>query len=901
MAQTYIEDLFEQYQADPASVPAAWQHYFANGAALPVADKTPTAIPGGSESVGEAATAQNNVSRLIQGYRYHGHRHARVNPLAADPPVGDELSLAAFNLREEQLTDIFATAGILPDGHAPLRDIVAALQKTYCGSLSLQLGEVSSLEERRWLRERMEGVQGHPSFTKEQKHAIYKALMQANGFEKFLHNKFTGMKRFSIEGGDALIPMLQTMVDEAGAAGMTDIVFGMAHRGRLNVLVNIMGKPLEEIFAAFGETAKSNDPGSSGDVKYHQGRSYDVTAQDGHTLHMSLLNNPSHLEAVNPVVLGSARAKQIKQGEDGYKKVLPLLIHGDSAFAGQGVVPESLNLANLTGYTVGGTVHVIINNQVGFTANPEETFSGEYCTDIARMLQTPIFHVNGDDPEACVYAMQLALMYRNTFHKDVFIDLVCYRRHGHNEGDDPSFTQPVMYKAVKPHPVPPKVYEQHLLKENSLTQEEAAAYEKEYTHILQDAHEKAQQGLTLEADVFAAGSAWSGFKREGQEPETKASKQRIQQIATTLTIYPKGFSPNKKVHKITEQRADMLMGAASLNWGAAEVAAYGTLLAEGYHVRLSGQDIMRGTFSHRHIGLVDENNGARVYPIGNMGKEGAALEVHNSCLSELAVLGFEYGYSLAAPKTLTVWEAQFGDFSNGAQIIIDQFIASSEVKWQRMSGLTMLLPHGFEGQGPEHSSARLERYLQLCGNYNMNVATPTTPAQVFHLLRRQMLRNYRKPLIIISPKSLLRHPRAVSDVAELYTGAFQQVIDDDNIKAKEVKRIALCGGKIYYDLRAKQEETHRKDIALVRIEELHPLPVAPLQAVLENYKTDDILWVQEEPRNQGAWTFLQDNLWPKLAIAPRFIGRPVSASPAVGSTKRHMEEQERIVNEVFST
>jgi 2-oxoglutarate dehydrogenase E1 component len=900
MAQTYIEDLFEQYQADPASVPAAWQHYFANGASVPVEDKTPAAIPGGSESVGEAATAQNNVSRLIQGYRYHGHRHAWTNPLNPAPPVGEELSLAAFNLREDQWDDIFATAGILPEPHATLREIVAALKKTYCGSLSLQLGEVSSLEERRWLRERMESVQGHPSFTKEHKHAIYKALMQANGFEKFLHNKFTGMKRFSIEGGDALIPMLKTMVDDAGTAGMTDIVLGMAHRGRLNVLVNIMGKPLAEVFAAFGETAKTNDPGSSGDVKYHQGKSYDIETKDGHRLHMSLLNNPSHLEAVNPVVLGSARAKQQKQGEEGYSKVLPLLIHGDSAFAGQGVVPESLNLANLKGYRVGGTVHVIINNQVGFTANPEETFSGEYCTDIARMLQTPIFHVNGDDPEACVYAMQLALAYRNTFHKDVFIDLVCYRRHGHNEGDDPSFTQPVMYKDIKPHPVPPKVYAKRLVEEGLLTDKEAEKYEKNYSDILQQAHQQAGKGLVLEADVFAEGSAWSGFKREGKEPETKASKQRIQQIATTLTTYPQGFKPNKKVHKITEQRAEMLMGGSPLNWGAAEVAAYGTLLAEGYHVRLSGQDVMRGTFSHRHIGLVDEEKGTRVYPVGNMGKEGAALEVYNSSLSELAVLGFEYGYSLAAPNTLTVWEAQFGDFSNGAQIIIDQFIASAEVKWQRMSGLTMLLPHGFEGQGPEHSSARLERYLQLCGNYNMNVATPTTPAQIFHLLRRQMLRNYRKPLIVMSPKSLLRHPKAVSEAKELYNGAFQQIIDDARMKPAEVRRLVLCGGKMYYDLLARQEETHRKDIALVRIEELHPLPIAALQVVLENYRTDDILWVQEEPRNQGAWTFLQDSLWPKLAIAPRFVGRPVSASPAVGSSKRHQEEQEAIVNEVFS-
>ena len=836
---------------------------------------------------------------MIQAYRYHGHRYAQMNPLKkAEVDQGEEINLAQFGLDDSNLDDIFATAGVLSQSHAKLSEILKALKRTYTNTVAIQLGEIASLEERRWLREIMEACQNHPDFTEKEKQRIYNALYKANAFEKYLHNKFTGMKRFSIEGGDALIPMLETLIHLAGKNQMSDIVLGMAHRGRLNVLVNIMGKPLAEIFAAFMEKAKSADESSSGDVKYHHGKSCDIVTDSGNTVHMSLLSNPSHLEAVNPVVTGSTRAKQ-QRHEDGQDKVLPLLIHGDSAFAGQGVVPETLNLANLEGYTVGGTVHVVINNQVGFTANPEDTFSGEYCTDIARMLQCPIFHVNGDDPEACVHVMELAFEYRHIFKKDVVIDLVCYRRHGHNEGDDPAFTQPVMYKGIKQHKVPCDLYKQRLLNEKKVTDKNIASLEDAYNQQLQAAFAEAEKGLVIEPDIFKA--AWSGFSKKSEsEPDTKVSPQVLSQISDVITAYPKGFTPNKKVAKVIDQRCDMLEGKQPLNWGAGEAAAYGSLLKEGYDIRLSGQDVKRGTFSHRHIGMVDGETGQTVFPIADMAKKGTSLEVHNSCLSELAVLGFEFGHTLASPNTLTIWEAQFGDFANGAQIMMDQFISSTEIKWHRYSGLVMQLPHGSEGQGPEHSSARLERFLQLCGDDNMSVCMPSTPAQMCHVLRRQMLRKFRKPLVIMTPKSLLRHPQAVSDITEITDGSFQTVIDDASVQAKDIKRIVLCSGKIYYDLMAGREEANRKDVAIIRLEELHPLPTKELAKVLKKYKTDEICWVQEEPRNQGAWTFLLDNLWAKLGIpAPRYIGRAASASPAVGSAKRHAEEQARIVEEAL--
>lgn len=913
MSADYIESLFQQYRQNRQSVPDQWRGYFAAveelSPALEAAEKKlkesgkgrpeTTSVPGGHETVGEAATAQNAVTRLIQAYRYHGHRHAHVNPLAEAPKLGDELSLEEHEIPAAKLDDIFATAGVLPQSHASLRTILTALKATYCGTLALQLGGLSSLEERIWLREKMEETQAHPPLDKAEKLRIYQNLMAANGLEKFLHHKFVGVKRFSIEGGDALMPMLDTLVNDAGAANVADIVFGMAHRGRLNVLVNMMGKPMTEIFAQFLEKARLRDSSSSGDVKYHFGHACDLNTPSGNKVHVSLLNNPSHLEAVNPVVMGSTRAKQMRHAEGGEKKVLPLLIHGDAAFAGQGVVPETLNLANLKGYSVGGTVHIVINNQVGFTACPEETFSGEYCTDIARVLQCPIFHVNGDDPEACVYATRLAFAYRQQFGKDAVIDLICYRRHGHNEGDDPAFTQPKMYSKIKPHPVPDALYRQRLLEEKSVTAADLTPLEEDYSSRLNEAYTKAQEGLELDIDTFH--STWTGFEKNlKKEPQTSVKKDFLKNLSEVTSTYPDDFSPNRKVKKVLDQRAEMWRGKAPLNWGAGEVAAYATLLAEGYGVRLSGQDVQRGTFSHRHVLVKDSITSRRHAPIASVAADGAKLEVYNSCLSELAVMGFEYGHALAAPKTLTIWEGQFGDFANGAQIMIDQFVSSGEVKWSRMNGLVLLLPHGQEGQGPEHSSARLERYLQLCGDDNWSVCVPSTPAQMFHLLRRQMLRNIRKPLVVMTPKSLLRHPKAVSDVADL-TGktSFQPVVPDTDMTPKDVRRVVLCSGKLYYELAAHRTAHHRKDVAIVRLEEVYPLPVQALEKELKKYKTDDIVWTQEEPRNQGAWTFLLDNLWPKLGLQPRYIGRGPSASTAVGSPSRFREEQEQVITKVF--
>lgn len=901
---TYIEQLFSAYQQDPASLPQEWQDYFATlstGAQNGTCPATnETAIPHGTETVGAAATAQNNVSRLVQAYRYHGHTVAKVNPLQDELYSVGVLDLTAYGLSESQKNDVFATAEVLSAGHATLNDILTTLQRTYTGSLSVQLGDVLDLEERRWLRKELEKTAGKPPFSEEEKLDIYDKLQRANSIEKYLHTKFTGVKRFSLEGGDALIPMIHEMITSAAQQGVEEVVLGMAHRGRLNVLTNVMDKPYAELFAAFSATLKqTEDFGASGDVKYHFGRSSDFTTKHGDTVHLSLHNNPSHLEAVNPVVEGSVRAKQERRGPQGVNQVLPFLIHGDSAFSGQGVVPETLNLAGLRGYSTGGTVHVVINNQVGFTANPEDTFSGAYCTDIARMLQVPIFHVNGDDVEACVYAMRVATAYRQTFNKDVFIDLVCYRRHGHNEGDDPAFTQPLMYDFIKKHPVPAALYKTKLTKENSGIASKLDALDKDFTAQLQTAFNEAQKGVETTPDVF--NSYWKGFtnKRAEEETNTAIDSQLLTNIEQACSTYPDDFTPNRKVAKVIEQRVSMWKGDEPLNWGAGEMAAYGALMQEGYSVRLSGQDVQRGTFSHRHALLTDSTTSQRYNPMQTLSSDGATFEAWNSSLSELAVMGFEFGYSLAAPKTLTIWEGQFGDFSNGAQIIIDQFLSSSEAKWHRMSGLVLLLPHGFEGQGPEHSSARLERYLQLCAENNMSVAYPTTPAQICHVLRRQMLRNVRKPLVVMTPKSLLRHPQATSTVEELTHNTFHSLIVDAPEKAKKVTNVLLCSGKIYYDLANYAAENNITNTVILRLEELYPLPTEAIKTELEAYKNYTLRWVQEEPRNMGAWTFINDNLAPELPCKLEYIGRKASASPAVGNPKRHIEEQEAVVKDAF--
>ena len=894
----YLEDLYEQYVADKTSVPQHWQDFFADLGSPASAPATQTTNDGLTSA--PQVDKQSRVSQLINAFRSHGHRRAHLNPLAAAPDLDDDLKPIAFGLTASDLDAEFATEGVLTAGRAPLRDIFEAVRNTYCRTIGVQFHDIPR-PERLWLQERMERVQNRPVFGKEEQHRILKGLLVAERFENFLQKKFMGVKRFSLEGGESLIPMLDVMIDAAGAAGVTDVVMGMAHRGRLNVLVNILDKPLAEIFSEFAGTLVHKNDASSGDVKYHKGKSFDITTNKGFKLHVALLANPSHLEIVNPVVEGSARARQHLKGDTERRKVMPVLIHGDTAFIGQGVVPETLNLGTLPGFTTGGTVHVVINNQLGYTARPEDAFGTEYCTDFARMLQVPIFHVNGDDAEACIHVMQLAMDYRNRFQRDVVIDMVCYRKYGHNEGDDPTFTQPLMYEKIKAHPGTLELYRKQLTSRNVLTDEAFTELDNANEAQLQEALDLAKSGnYKPTTDMF--GGVWQDFAREEKKaPATAIKKELLTTISTATTAWPEGFTPHPKLAKLMEKRAASLLDG-EMDWGAAEMAAYASLLSEGHSLRLTGQDVKRGTFAHRHAVLVDYATAAEIMPMAELSADGAKMEVYNSSLSEEAVLGFEFGYALTDPRTLTVWEAQFGDFVNGAQAVIDQFIASSETKWHRMAGLVMLLPHGFEGQGPEHSSARLERFLQLCAEDNMVVCNPTTPAQMFHLLRRQMLSHVRRPLIVMTPKSLLRHPKAVSTPSELTAGHFQPVIADDSVKAKAVKRVVLCSGKVYYDLMAGRDRFAKAadKVALVRVEQLYPLPLADIKKILGAFSNKaEICWVQEEPRNQGSWSFMLDNLQSQLGRPLTYIGRVAAAAPAVGSPQRHMEEQEAIVKQVF--
>ncbi len=910
MSTAYLEQLYQQYLTNPGAVDPSWQAYFKQNGPVKAASQgtgavaTPKADDRASDmlqstAAGAAATAQGRVSRLMQAYRAHGHRSASTNPLRAEADVSPELALSHFGLGDENLDTLYATNGLLNEEYAPLRDILEALQATYTGSIGAQFVELAEAE-RLWLQQRMETVRNAPTYSAEEKQRIYHGLMVANNFEKFLHTKFVGVKRFSIEGADSLIPMLDMLTETAADQGVHDIVMGMAHRGRLNVLANIMHKPMVEMMAGFNDTMKFDNDASSGDVKYHMGKSYDVTTSNGHKIHFSLLNNPSHLEAVNPVVLGSTKAKQVRVGDVDGSKVLPLLIHGDSAFAGQGVVMETLNMAGLQGFNVGGTIHVVINNQLGYTAEPQEAFSGEYCTDVARLAQVPIFHVNGDDPEACVHVMQLAMAYRKQFKRDVVIDLVCYRRHGHNEGDDPSFTQPTMYQTIKQQAVPAAGYKQRLEQEQAMSADQAKQMESDYHERMSEALEQSKTEVRVARDMF--GSVWQGFSEsDDKASKTAVTKKALQAVAESTVSWPTDFTINPKVGKVIELRAKMQNGKEKLNWGAAEMAAYGTLLQEGYSVRLTGQDVQRGTFSHRHAALVDYKTGVRIYPSTQLAKDNARFEVYNSCLSEYGVMGFEFGYSLADPNTLTIWEAQFGDFANGAQIMIDQFISGTEIKWQRLSGLVLLLPHGQEGQGPEHSSARLERFLQLCGDDNMIVANPTTPAQMFHLLRRQIHRKVRKPLVVMTPKSLLRHPEAVSPQSELTKGGFNTVIADEAVKPKKARKVVLTSGKLYYELAKYRADKNINDVAVVRVEQYYPLPTEALKTVLKSYsKNVDLVWAQEEPRNQGAWQFLRDTLFEELGRDVSYVGRPASASPAAGNATTFIEGQGKLVVEAFA-
>ena len=855
---------------------------------------------------------------LIRAYRIRGHLTADLDPLnILKNDTHPELQPANYGFHESDMDRLIYIDNVLGLELATMREIVDIVKRTYCGTFALQYMHISNPSESQWLKERIEGYGKEINFTKRGRKAILNKLVEAEGFEKFLHVKYMGTKRFGLDGGESLIPAMEQIIKRGGALGVKDIIIGMPHRGRLNVLVNVLAKPLRAIFNEFqGGSFKPKEVDGSGDVKYHLGASSDREF-DGNKVHLSLTANPSHLEAVNPVVLGKARAKQEQYDDDTRRSVMPILLHGDAAFAGQGVVAECFGLSGLTGHRTGGTMHIVINNQIGFTTAPHFSRSSPYPTDIALMVEAPIFHVNGDDPEAVVHAARVATEFRQKFAKDVVLDIFCYRRFGHNEGDEPMFTQPFMYKTIKKHKTTLQLYSERLIADGLMPKSEIENCKDNFQEILNNEFDAGKDYKPNKADWLDG--RWSHLnqnKENYQRGSTSISSKSFDQISKALTKKPKNFQLHKTVERQLIGKAEILKAGEALDWATGEALAFGSLLLEGFPVRLSGQDSARGTFSQRHSVLIDQETEERRYPLNHIDKNQKHYEVIDSMLSEYAVLGFEYGYSLSEPNALVVWEAQFGDFANGAQIMFDQFICSGERKWLRMSGLVMLLPHGFEGQGPEHSSARLERFLQNSAEENWIIANCTTPANYFHILRRQLHRTYRKPLVLMTPKSLLRNKFAVSSKKEFVEGSsFHRVLWDDaqkgisKTKLKEdikIKRIIACSGKVYYDLLQERDTHNLTDTYLLRVEQLYPVPALALTKELGRFKNADLIWCQEEPKNQGAWSFIEPNLEQILgrlkvkAKRANFIGRPPSASPATGLASQHKEQQEKLVFEALN-
>ncbi|MGD2269943.1 MAG: 2-oxoglutarate dehydrogenase E1 component, partial [Desulfobacterales bacterium] len=825
---------------------------------------------------------------------------ACMDPLEACPTDHPLLSLETFGLTLQDLETEFFTRRFAAEGRAPLKEIIKTLKETYCRSIGVEYMHLQDPVERRWLQDRMEPVRNRAALDRSQKFRILKKLYQATLFEEFLNKKYIGVTRFSLEGAVVIVAMLDTLIDYAAGQGVREIILGTAHRGRLNVQAHVLEKPYETIF---GEFENCYDPESligSGDVKYHNGYLADLKTSSGHDLRIFLVNNPSHLEAVNPVVEGFARARQDMLGEGGSKMILPLLLHGDAAFAGQGVVAETLNMSQLAGYQTGGTIHIVVNNQIGYTTLPEDARSTRYTTDIAKMLMVPIFHVHGEDPDAVNHVTKLAAEYRQAFAKDVVIDVICYRRYGHNEGDEPYFTQPLMYDRVRKRPSVHRIYGEQLIKVDGAAQKEIQELETEITRKLEEAYETVH-GSACPFPESPFYENWNGFHGVySHEPiETAADAQTLLSLARKLNKVPAGFSLFSKLQRLMQKRLDTVEQGIGIDWSNGEALAFASLLTEGHPIRLSGQDTARGTFSQRHSALVDTKTGTAYIPLNHLDKDQAPFYVYNSLLAEVSVLGFEYGYSLAQPRGMVIWEAQFGDFSNNAQAVIDLFIASGEAKWQRLSGLVLLLPHGFEGLGPEHSSARLERFLQLCAADNLQVCNPTTPAQYFHLLRRQAIRKVRKPLVVMTPKSLLRHPLAVSDLNDLASGSFLEVLDDP-ITSHHPRKVLLCSGKIYYQLLQRRKEKKIDDIVIVRLEQFYPFPTNQLETVSDRYrKAQKWYWVQEEPQNMGGWQFLHPRLAAVIEKPIAYIGRNEAASPATGFPEIHRREQAAIVDQAI--
>jgi 2-oxoglutarate dehydrogenase E1 component len=838
------------------------------------------------------------VDRLVQAYREYGHLRADLDPLGLTRRA-DRFSLGAFGLAERDLERPCADPSGRPSG--TLRDLVARLEETYCRTLGVELAHIHDADLRGWLEQRMERTKNRIALPPDVKKRLLEKIVEAETLETYLATKFIGAKRFSVEGAEGLLPLLELVLDRAIGHGVRNVVIGMAHRGRLNVLANVVGKPLHDIFAEFRDNAIINSTG--GDVKYHLGYSTDRETPDGVLVHLSLSFNPSHLEWIDAVVQGRVRAKQDRYGDLERYRSLALLIHGDAAFAGQGVVAETLEMSELEAYAVGGTVHVIVNNQVGFTTSPKDARSTTYATGPARMLQVPVIHVNGEDVEAVAQAVLLAVDFRQRFRRDVVIDLWTYRRHGHNEGDEPAFTQPVMYRAIARKPSLRQVYAEALVKEGVLSRTEVDELVARYRARLEEAYH-ASARIAVQPGAQSMGGFWKKFRGgpigKGDEVPTAVAIETLRRVGEAITTAPRGFRVHPKLAKVLEARAQMVKGARPLDWGTAEALAIGSLAWEGTRVRLIGQDTRRGTFSHRHAVLHDHESGTPYVPLSHLRSGQGPVEIRDSLLSEAAAMGFEYGYSLEMPDALTIWEAQFGDFVNAAQVIVDQFLSSGEVKWHRLSGLVLLLPHGMEGQGPEHSSARLERFLELSADDNWRVVNLTTPAQYFHALRRQVASPWRKPLVVMSPKSLLRHPQAASPLGELAEGRFRAVIPDDAADPTETTRVVLCSGKLFYDLAAAREQAGAGHAAIVRLEQLYPLDVEGLRAAIGRFRPGvEIVWAQEEPSNMGAWDYVNTHLVPRLGARVELVARAPSASPAAGSATRHKLEQEQLVREAL--
>lgn len=916
-SMAYVDSLYEDYLKNPKAVPSEWQAAFQalpklNGAGkdlshraiqdyfVQTADQKNIALSQGSEKISEDVK-QYHVADLAFQYRSFGHLAANLDPLG----LMESLPVPGLNPANHQLenTDMdrkFFPGRYMNGPELPLREIINILRETWCGSIGMEYMHIANTEETDWLEQVMESSRGRPQYDAQKKCTILKDLIAADGLERYLGTRFVGQKRFSLEGGDSLIPMMQELVKLSGQASVKEIVMGMAHRGRLNVLVNVLGKEPDQLFREF--EGKVND-GRSGDVKYHMGFSSDIDADGEYPLHLALAFNPSHLEIISPVVEGSVRARLVRL-DDLKKKdsVIPIVIHGDAAFSGQGVVMETFNFSQARGYSTGGTIHIVINNQIGFTtSNPEDARSTHYCTDIAKMVQAPIIHVNGDDPEAVVFATNIAFEYRMRFKRDVVLDLVCYRRHGHNEADEPAVTQPVMYQKIKTMRPLREIYAEQLVQQGVVSQDTVNQWVEGYRDTL-------DQGKPLVKTMQATCDGkvttnWTPYLKAKwtDAADTTITKDTLQQLSKKLTDLPKGFTLHPVVKRMLEEREKMSLGELPMNWGYAETMAYASLLKEGYGVRLSGQDCGRGTFAHRHAVLHDAAKGGIFIPLKSIATDSTkSFQVIDSVLSEEAVLAFEYGYAASEPRALVLWEAQFGDFANGAQVVIDQFISSGEQKWGRLCGLVMLLPHGYEGQGPEHSSARLERYMQLCAQQNMQVCTPTTPAQIFHLLRRQMIRDFRKPLIIMTPKSLLRNKLAVSPLDDLFHGKFHNIIPEiDTLASDKVTRIILCCGKVYYDLLQKRREENLQQICIIRVEQLYPFPKQDLVNEINKYpNAKEVIWCQEEPQNQGVWFSSQHNMVECLRPLQRlhYAGREFAAAPSAGSLKLHMEQQQALVD-----